>query len=157
MKQPWSGPIQKVSDYCYEIPKSYKAGMRVPGRIYANEKLLKDIIRDRAPEQVANAALLPGIVNYSLAMPDIHWGYGLPIGGVIATDPENDGVITPGGVGYDINCGIRLIRTNFKHSEIKNKVEGLVNRLSQEIPAGLGSKGNIILSGKERERVLLEG
>ncbi len=157
MKQPWNGPIQKVSDYCYEIPRSYKAGMRVPGRIYANEKLLKDIIRDRAPEQVANAAFLPGLVKYSLAMPDIHWGYGLPIGGVIATDSERGGVITPGGVGYDINCGVRLMRTNFEHNEIKDKIEGLINTLFREVPAGLGSKGEIKISQQELRKVVVEG
>jgi len=157
MKQSWNGPMQKVSDYCYEIPRSYKSGMRVPGRIYANEKLLKDIICDRAPEQVANAAFLPGIVKYSLAMPDIHWGFGFCIGGLVATDPENDGVITPGGVGYDINCGIRLIRTDFKQCEIKDKIEGLINTLAHEVHAGLGSKGEIEISQQELKKVVVEG
>ena len=157
MKEPWSGPIQKVNDYCYEIPQSYKSGMRVPGRIYANEILLKDIFRDYAPEQVANAAFLPGIVKHSLAMPDIHWGYGFCIGGVAATDPEDGGVITPGGVGFDINCGVRLIRTNLKQGEIRDKIEGLINTLAQEVPAGLGSKSEMKISHEELRKVIVEG
>ena len=100
----WQGPLEKIDDYRWRIPKSSVPGMRVPGVIYADEKILKEIKNDKAPQQVANAACLPGIVRYSLAMPDMHWGYGLPIGGVIATDVEAGGVITPGGVGYDINC-----------------------------------------------------
>jgi len=98
------GTFEKIDDYRWRIPKSFMSGMRVPGIIYADEKLFEDIKHDKAPQQVANAACLPGIVKYSLAMPDIHWGYGLPIGGVVATDVESGGVITPGGVGYDINC-----------------------------------------------------
>ena len=107
MSNIWQGPIEKLDDYRWRIPKSYKQGMRVPGIIYADEKLLKDIRNDRAAEQVANVAFLPGIVKASLAMPDIHWGYGFSIGGVAATDIENGGVISPGGVGFDINCGIK--------------------------------------------------
>ncbi len=100
----WEGQLEKIDDYRWRIPKSYKPGMRVPGIIYADEKLLKDIRHDKALEQVANVAFLPGIVNASLAMPDIHWGFGFPIGGVAATDIEDGGVIAPGGIGYDINC-----------------------------------------------------
>src|SRR3989338_1907439 len=96
--------LEKIDDYRWRIPKVYKPGMRVPGIIYADEKLLKDIRQDKAMEQVANVAFLPGIVKASLAMPDIHWGYGFSIGGVAATDIENGGVISPAGVGYDINC-----------------------------------------------------
>ncbi|UCD55065.1 MAG: RtcB family protein [Candidatus Omnitrophota bacterium] len=102
--QTWQGPLEKLDDYRWHIPKNYMPGMRVPGVIYADKNLLETIKRDKALQQVANAAHLPGIVKYSLAMPDIHWGYGLPIGGVVATDIEEEGVITPGGVGYDINC-----------------------------------------------------
>jgi tRNA-splicing ligase RtcB len=100
----WEGQLEKINEYKFRIPKSSKPGMRVDGIIYANEKLLVDIKRDKAAEQVANVAFLPGIVKYSLAMPDIHWGYGFSIGGVAATDPDDSGVISPGGVGYDINC-----------------------------------------------------
>ena len=100
--QTWQGPLEKVNDYRFRIPKSYKSGMRVDGVIYADEHLLESIKHDRAPEQVANVATLPGIVKYSLAMPDIHWGYGFPIGGVAAFSMD-EGIVSPGGVGYDIN------------------------------------------------------
>jgi tRNA-splicing ligase RtcB len=150
-------PLEKIDNYRWRIPKSYKPGMRVPGIIYANEKLLKDIRQDKAMEQVANVAFLPGIVNASLAMPDIHWGFGFPIGGVAATDIENDGVISPGGVGYDINCGVRLLKTNFKYEDIKDKLKDLVYALFSDIPAGLGSKGDIRVSAKEEKEILVKG
>ena len=108
----FEGPLERISPWCWRIPKSYKAGMRVDGLIYANDKLMELIREDPAPEQVANVAFLPGIQYASLAMPDIHWGYGFCIGGVCATDPAAGGVISPGGVGYDINCGVRLVRSN---------------------------------------------
>jgi len=100
--------LEKIDDFRWRIPAGYKPGMRVPGIIYADERLLRDIREDKALEQVANVAFLPGIVNASFAMPDIHWGYGFPIGGVAATDPEKGGVISPAGVGFDINCGVRI-------------------------------------------------
>src|ERR1041385_5320257 len=103
------GPPQKDHGYVWELPTTYKPGMRVPGRVYASEKMLEHIVGDNCLEQVANVAFLPGIAKYSLAMPDIHWGYGFPIGGVAATIVEEQGVISPGGVGYDINCGVRLM------------------------------------------------
>jgi len=131
--------------------------MRVDGIIYADEKLLKDIRHDKALEQVANVAFLPGIVNASLAMPDIHWGYGFPIGGVAATDPDNGGVVSPGGVGFDINCGIRLVRTNFKYDEIKNKVQPLISSLFDLIPSGVGSKGEIRVNEREERQIMLKG
>jgi tRNA-splicing ligase RtcB len=102
MGELWNGPLEKIDDYTWRIPQSYKPGMKVPGVIFADERLLKDIRHDKALEQVANVAFLPGIVNASLAMPDIHWGYGPCIGAVFATDIENGGIITPSGVGYDI-------------------------------------------------------
>jgi len=104
MGQPWQGKLEKINNYCWKIPTSYKPGMKVPGLIYASESLIPAILKDKAPEQVANAAFLPGILKYSLAMPDIHWGYGLSIGAVVAVDPEKDGVVAPGGIGYDICC-----------------------------------------------------
>src|SRR6266852_341326 len=130
--------LKRIHDYLWEIPMS--GAMRVPGRIYASKRILDDIRDDPALEQVANVACLPGIAGYSLAMPDIHWGYGFPIGGVAATDAD-DGVISPGGVGYDINCGVRLIRTKLSYSEISASVERLADRLFSAIPAGVGSKG----------------
>lgn len=153
----WQGTLEKVDDYRWSIPKSYKPGMRVPGIIYADEKLLKDIRRDRAAEQVANVAFLPGIVKYSLAMPDIHWGYGFSIGGVAATDPEKGGVISPAGVGYDINCGVRLVRTNLRHSDIKERLRDLVYALYNEIPCGVGSHGDIRVGEREEREILVKG
>ncbi|MFN9916123.1 MAG: RtcB family protein, partial [Pirellulaceae bacterium] len=110
----YDGPLERVDAWSYRIPRSYKSGMLVDGLIFANESLIQQVRMDQAAEQVANVACLPGIVRASLAMPDIHWGYGFCIGGVCATDPENGGVISPGGVGYDINCGVRLMRTNLR-------------------------------------------
>jgi len=153
----WEGPLEKIDDYRWRIPRSYKAGMRVPGIIYADEKLLKDIRHDKAAEQVANVAYLPGIVNASLAMPDIHWGYGFPIGGVAATDIENGGVVSPGGVGFDINCGIRLLKTNFQYDEVKDKIKDLVYVLFSDVPSGIGSKGDIRVSAKEEKEILIKG
>lgn len=151
------GVLEKIDDYRWRIPKSYKPGMRVPGMIYADEKLLKDIFQDKALEQVANVAFLPGIVNYSLAMPDIHWGFGMPIGGVAATDIDEGGVVGAGLVGYDINCGVRLVKTNFQYEDIKDKIEDLVYRLFSDIPSGVGSKGDIRVGAKEGRKLLLEG
>ncbi len=157
MSEIWQGPLEKIDDYRWRIPKSYKPGMRVPGIIYADEKLLKDIRQDKAMEQVANVAFLPGIVNASLAMPDIHWGYGFSIGGVAATDTDNNGVISPAGVGYDINCGVRMLKTNFQYEEIKNKIKDLVYVLFSDIPAGVGSKGDIRVSEREEREILIKG
>jgi tRNA-splicing ligase RtcB len=139
------------------IPKSFKPGMRVPGLIFADEAMLEHIRKDQTPVQVANVAHLPGIVNYSLAMPDIHWGYGLPIGGVAATDIEAGGIISPGGVGSDINCGVRLLRTNLTLKDIEKKIELLVNALFQSIPCGVGSKGIINLNPQQEREVLIKG
>jgi tRNA-splicing ligase RtcB len=149
--------LEKIDDYRWRIPKSYKPGMRVPGIIYADERLLKDIYKDKALEQVANVAFLPGIVNASMAMPDIHWGYGFPIGGVAATDIEDGGVVSPGGVGFDINCGVRLMRTNLEFDEIKPKLKDLVYALFSNVPSGVGSKGEIRVSAKEEKEILLKG
>jgi len=153
----WSGQLEEISDYKYRIPKSYKPGMRVDGVIYADQKLLESIKKDKALEQVANVAFLPGIVKGSLAMPDIHWGYGFSIGGVAATDPENGGVISPGGVGYDINCGVRFLKTNLNLKDIKDKLPKIVNSLYQNIPSGVGSKGDIKVSYPEEKKLLLQG
>src|SRR5580704_12502296 len=118
-KDTFHGPLEQVDACCWRIPKSYKPGMRVDGLIFSNAALLPLIQKDQAPEQVANVAFLPGIQGASLAMPDIHWGYGFPIGGVAATDPNEGGVISPGGVGYDINCGVRMGRSNLFYREVK--------------------------------------
>jgi tRNA-splicing ligase RtcB len=156
MKQSWEGPLNKIDEYRWEIPKTYNSGMRVPGLIYASSNLLEKIRQDQALEQVANVAFLPGIVGHSIAMPDIHWGYGFCIGGVAATTIDN-GVISPGGVGFDLNCGIRLIRTNLTQKEVKPKIELLVNELFRAIPSGVGSKGKIKISYNEIKNVLRRG
>ncbi|RKY42077.1 MAG: RNA-splicing ligase RtcB, partial [Candidatus Omnitrophota bacterium] len=153
----WEDLIEKITDYKWRIPKSYKPGMRVEGVIYASEKMLSQIKKDNAPEQVANVAFLPGIVKYSLAMPDIHWGYGFCIGGVAATDPEEGGVISPGGVGFDINCGVRLLKTNLELGDVKDKISKIVDVLYQNVPSGVGSRGQIRVSNQEERRLLLEG
>ncbi|MFC1674810.1 RtcB family protein [Candidatus Omnitrophota bacterium] len=151
------GHLEKIDDYRWRIPKSYKDGMRVPGIIYADEKLIKDIRCDKAPEQVANVAFLPGIVKASLAMPDIHWGYGMPIGGVAATDIDNGGVVGAGLVGYDINCGVRMLKTNLEFDEVKDKIKDLISVLFSDIPSGVGSKGDIRISEREERELLVKG
>ena len=157
MAEVWQGTLNKIDDFRYEIPRSYKQGMRVRGLIYADDKLIKNIRHDKAAEQVANVAFLPGIVGSSLAMPDIHWGYGFSIGGVAATDPENGGVVSLAGVGYDINCGVRLLRTNLEYDDIKDKIEDLTYALFNNIPSGVGSKGDIRLSYNDEKKILVNG
>ncbi len=130
----------RIHEYLWEIPK--QGAMLVPGRIYISSSMLEEMRQDPALTQVANVACLPGIVGYSLAMPDIHWGYGFPIGGVAAVDAQV-GVISPGGVGYDINCGVRLARTNLRYEEVMPKVAQLADALFNAIPAGVGSQGAI--------------
>ena len=146
--------IEKFDDFRWIIPPV--EGMRVPGMIYSSSDMIGGIDTDESPKQVANVAHLPGIINYSMAMPDMHWGYGFPIGGVAAFDAA-DGIISPGGVGYDINCGVRLMTTNLRFDEIKNRVADLVTALFRDIPTGVGSKGSIKLSVQEERKVLLEG
>ncbi|MFH1782091.1 MAG: RtcB family protein [Candidatus Omnitrophota bacterium] len=149
--------LEKQDSLRWRIPRSYKSGMRVPGLIFASEALLPEILKDNALEQVANVAFLPGIVRYSLAMPDIHWGYGFSIGGVAATDPEMNGVISPGGVGYDINCGVRLLRSDLTAKDITPRLESLVNALFSNVPSGVGSSGKIIASDKDEEEIFVKG
>ncbi|MFC1643880.1 RtcB family protein [Candidatus Omnitrophota bacterium] len=157
MTHAFTGKLEKIDDYRWRIPKSYIPGMKVPGIIYSDEKMLKNIIKDNAPQQVANAAFLPGIVKASMAMPDIHWGYGLPIGGVIATDIEAGGVVTPGGVGYDINCGVRLIRTDLVAEDVRSHMKHLVDSLYAKVPSGVGSMGKIRVDVNEEKNILLKG
>jgi tRNA-splicing ligase RtcB len=148
--------MRQVAECVWEVPRT--GAMRVPGRIYADEKLMTHIRRERAVEQVANVAHLPGVVRCSLAMPDIHWGYGFPIGGVAATDPAEGGVISPGGVGYDINCGVRLVATSIAHEDVSSRIRDLVRALFQDVPSGLGSRGAIgKLRKRELEAVMVEG
>ena len=140
MNMVWDGPIEKIDDFRWRIPQNYKRCMNTDAVIFADDDMIPSILRDNAPEQAANVACLPGIVGKSLAMPDIHWGYGFPIGGVAAMDSE-EGVISPGGIGFDINCGVRLIRTDLWDKDVRPKVKELIAILLKNIPAGLGSKG----------------
>ena len=151
-----SKEIRQIDEYRWEIPVGYKEGMRVPGIIYADERMMKGIIKDNVMEQVANGATLPGIVKASLAMPDIHFGYGLPIGGVVATRLE-DGIVSPGGTGYDINCGVRLLRSNLRVGEIREKIRSLIDALYANVPTGVGSKGKGTLSHSEEKAVFAKG
>jgi tRNA-splicing ligase RtcB (3'-phosphate/5'-hydroxy nucleic acid ligase) len=146
--------LRRMDEYRWEVPR--EGAMRVPGIIYSSGRLMKAMGQDESPKQVANVAQLPGIVKCSLAMPDMHWGYGFPIGGVAAFD-VNGGVISPGGVGYDINCGCRLMMTNLRQEEIRPRLEKVVNALFQHVPSGVGSKGALKLSHSEEKRLLVEG
>ncbi|MCZ6677532.1 MAG: RtcB family protein [Candidatus Poribacteria bacterium] len=149
--------LEKIDAYRWRIPKSYMSGMRVDGIIYANEKLLAQAKSEEALQQVANVAHLPGIVKHSLAMPDLHWGYGFVIGGVAATDPHADGVVSPGGIGYDINCGVRLVRTNLTSEQLEGKTKDLVASLFEKVPCGVGSTGKIRLTSAEEKRMIEAG
>ncbi|MDY0041672.1 MAG: RtcB family protein [Desulforhabdus sp.] len=142
----------RISDTVWEISTSYKEGMRVPARIYATEKLLEEM-DDGVIDQVTNVATLPGILKYAYCMPDGHWGYGFPIGGVAAMDPKS-GVISPGGIGFDVNCGMRLVLTNLTFDEVQPHLKGLVDKLFQRVPAGVGSTGFIKISQSEFRRVV---
>ena len=146
----------KIDDCRWEIPCDYKPGMLVPGLIYTNEAMLEHIANEQTPEQVANVACLPGIVGFSFGMPDIHLGYGFPIGGVAAMNVSK-GVISPGGVGYDINCGVRLLCTNLFEPEVRPRINELLAELFTNVPSGLGSKGKIQLNRKEIDNVMIEG
>jgi tRNA-splicing ligase RtcB (3'-phosphate/5'-hydroxy nucleic acid ligase) len=147
--------INKVSDWVWEIPKTEKEGMQVPARIYASNTLLENMDKG-VFEQITNVACLPGIQKYALCMPDGHWGYGFPIGGVAAFDID-DGVISPGGIGFDINCGMRLITTDLKVSEVKPRLRELINELFRAVPAGVGAKGILKVSVSEFKDIMRRG
>jgi tRNA-splicing ligase RtcB len=149
-------PLQRVDPFRWRIPESYTDEMRVPGIVYADDELIQHIIDDNALRQVANVATLPGIVGYSLGMPDIHWGYGFPVGGVAATDAET-GVVSPGGIGFDINCGVRLIATDLLREQIRGQVEKLADALFNKLPSGVGGAGMRNLSEREICEVMVRG
>lgn len=151
----WLAVLQQVDAVRWELPAEYMYGMRVPGLIYASETLMADLATDNSIQQVANVATLPGIVGRSMAMPDIHWGYGFPIGGVAATRVE-DGVVSPGGVGFDINCGVRLLRTSLMEAEVAPKLKELLDQCFRDIPVGAGGKAKGI-SAADEEGILQEG
>ncbi len=146
----------KISDYLWEIPKDFRSGMRVPARIYADEKLLEKVFSDKSLEQLINVATLPGILKYALAMPDMHEGYGFPIGGVAAFETE-EGIVSPGGVGYDINCGVRILRSDLSVKDIQPHLVNLMNRIQRDVPSGVGRGGGIKLSQEAMKAVLEQG
>jgi tRNA-splicing ligase RtcB len=142
--------------FTYEIPVDEQPGMRVPGILYSSEALLSSVDGDPSLQQLANVATLPGIMRGAYAMPDIHFGYGFPVGGVAAFD-LTEGVVSPGGIGYDINCGVRLLRTNLTVDEVRPRLRELIDALYREVPTGVGSKGGLSLSGGEIGEVLAGG
>ena len=146
-----------VGPFEWEIPVGEVGGMRVPGRVFADEELLAKARDDRALEQVANVATLPGVVRASYAMPDIHWGYGFPVGGVAATDVDAGGVVSPGGVGFDICCGVRLLRSDLTLDDVRGSLPDLSRRLGERIPRGVGTKGMLRLDRSELAGVLRDG
>lgn len=146
----------KISDFIWEIPETYRSDMLVPARFFTSNNLLKDTLSDRSLEQLINVACLPGIQRYALAMPDMHEGYGFPIGGVAATEYP-DGVISPGGIGYDINCGVRLLISNLKINDIKIYLSDLAQKIFEEVPAGVGVPGRLKLDNKMMDNVLNKG
>ena len=147
---------KKIGENQYQIDADSNLGMKVPVRIYANETLLQKMLSDRTIMQARNVASIPGIVSHSVVLPDGHEGYGFPVGGVAAMDAE-EGMISPGGVGYDINCGVRLLRSNLTEQTVRSKLKDLVNDLFSSIPSGVGSKGAVRLTNSELDEVLVNG
>lgn len=148
--------LKKITDYIWEIPKSFRSDMCVPARIFASEKMLTEIFRDRSLEQLINVTTLQGIRKFALAMPDIHEGYGFPVGGVAATSFP-DGVISPGGIGYDINCGVRLLKSQVTFDELKPYLDLMSRELHKEIPSGVGKGGALKMGVEKLDIVLNEG
>jgi tRNA-splicing ligase RtcB len=147
--------IERLEPALYELPTGFREGMRVPVRVFATEKLLAEM-DDKVFEQAANVATLPGIVEASFAMPDAHWGYGFPIGGVAAMDPDT-GVISPGGIGFDINCGMRLVRTDLTWPEVQPRIRELLDALAARVPAGVGRRDSLRIDRDEFREVLRQG
>lgn len=147
----------KIDDYTYEIPQSYRQDMLVPARVFINANMVEDVLSDRALWQLVNVSTLPGIQKYAFAMPDIHQGYGFPIGGVAACAIDEGGVISPGGIGYDINCGVRLMVANMSVTDIKPYLEKLATVIFNKIPSGVGKGGNLKFSAHELDKILADG
>jgi tRNA-splicing ligase RtcB len=154
---PYQGPLNQISENIYEIPIKHKQGMRVPGRVYASPELLEKMKGDLTLTQCVNVAHLPGIQKFAITLPDGHQGYGFPIGGVGATDVNEGGVISPGGVGYDINCGVRLLWTTLERKEVEPKLDNLLSTLFRTVPSGVGAKGQRRFSKGELDEALLGG
>jgi len=155
-RKPFAGTFERIDDFFWRLPPEFMKGMRVPGIIVASRALLEDVRADQTPQQVANVATLPGIVTASFAMPDIHWGYGFPVGGVAAMD-ANEGVISPGGIGYDINCGIRLVRSDLRGEDLAGKLPALLDAIFALVPSGIGSSGAIRLAADDERQVCRKG
>ena len=153
---PWEGRIERIDDNRWRIPSDYMDGMRTDAVIYASGSMIGQIVSDNSPQQAANVACLPGIVGNSMAMPDMHFGYGFPIGGVAAVDAD-DGSISPGGIGFDINCGVRLIKTDLTLEDVGGDLKALVDELYRNVPSGLGSKGLTRIGAKEIDEILRDG
>src|SRR5881398_3552833 len=149
-------PIKQVSENIWEVPQDYQPGMKVPARIYADEDLLAKMRTDRTIQQCVNVTHLDWIYNYAITMPDGHEGYGFPIGGVAATDYD-EGLISPGGVGYDINCGVRLVRSNLSLKEVRQHVRKLIDSLFKNVPTGVGRSGHYKFDKKELNNLLTQG
>ncbi|GCE02781.1 RtcB family protein [Dictyobacter aurantiacus] len=149
-------PLERIDDNRWRIPRRYNDAMNVSGIVYADSELIEMILNDNALQQVANVATLPGIVGHSLGMPDIHWGYGFPVGGVAATDAEK-GVVSPGGIGFDINCGVRLLATDLLRDQIKGSIDRLADELYRNLPSGVGGDGMRLLNETEMREVMVRG
>jgi tRNA-splicing ligase RtcB len=152
----FTGPMNKIDEFRYEIPRSFKPCMSTSAVIFADDKMIQSVKGDNAPEQAANVACLPGIVGKSLAMPDIHWGYGFPIGGVAAFDADK-GIISPGGIGYDVNCGVKLVRTDLTVQDVGRDIKKLIDTIFNNVPSGVGEKGKLRLSISQIDDVLEGG
>ncbi len=148
--------LRKINDYLWEIPDKVRQDMRVPARVFSSLEMFQHISRDKSLEQLINVATLPGICNFAIVMPDAHEGYGFPIGAVAAIDIA-DGIISPGGIGYDINCGVRLLRTNFEKSQLKDNIDVIAKELYRSVPSGVGKGGKFKLNIKEMDKVLNNG
>ncbi|MHB9024575.1 MAG: RtcB family protein [Armatimonadota bacterium] len=148
--------FKQIEEFCYEIPPSFRDDMRVPARLYADESILEAALGDRSVEQLVNTTTLPGVVRYTLAMPDIHQGYGPPIGAVLPMAADS-GVISPGATGYDINCGVRLLRTELTADVVRPHLEALVESLFRQVPSGVGRGGDVKVTGQEMDAVLVDG
>ena len=149
--------LVRIEEFLYEIPTSFRADMRVPARVFLGEAMIESVLGDRSLEQLVNVTTLPGIKKYAFAMPDIHQGYGFPIGGLAATAVREGGVISPGGIGYDINCGVRLLVTDMTAKEIKPYLEKLATVLYHTVPSGTGHGGKIDLSKGSLDHILKQG
>ncbi len=149
-------PLDRIDDYTWEVPIAFQRNMNVPARIYADEELLDMMRRDETLTQCVNITQLPGILKYAITLPDGHQGYGFPIGGVAAFDAD-EGIITPGGVGYDINCGVRLMRTDLTYEEVKPRAEELIDRIFKLVPCGVGVGSKLHLSTQELDKAVSEG